>query len=267
MTYFGFLALFLAPPILVLALVVGLEDRRGRQLPAALRFLPAWQALAAIVVVAVLYTTPWDNYLVATRVWWYDPALVTGFVIGWVPIEEYAFFVLQPILAGLVFLALGRRLAPASGGASRAPAWGRTLMLALAALMALMAGVLLSGWEPGTYLALELVWALPPILFQLAFGWDIIWRVRRPASLAILTSTIYLSAADALAIGAGTWTIDPAQSLRIYLGGVLPLEELVFFFLTNVLCVFGLALVLSPESLPRAERWRRRLRREPVGGP
>ena len=23
-----------------------------------------------------VYTTPWDNYLVATNVWWYDPALV-----------------------------------------------------------------------------------------------------------------------------------------------------------------------------------------------
>ena len=29
-------------------------------------------------MIAVVYTTHWDNYLVATRVWWYDPALVSG---------------------------------------------------------------------------------------------------------------------------------------------------------------------------------------------
>jgi lycopene cyclase domain-containing protein len=71
-------------------------------------------------VIAVVYTTPWDNYLVATGVWWYDPQLVTGLVLGWVPIEEYTFFIVQPILAGLWLLMLMRYL-PAgeqgSGGA------------------------------------------------------------------------------------------------------------------------------------------------------
>ncbi|MCZ7668151.1 MAG: hypothetical protein M5U34_13635 [Chloroflexi bacterium] len=36
-----------------------------------------------------------------------------------------------------------------------------------------MVGMLISGWGPGTYLALELSWALLPILIQLAFGADI----------------------------------------------------------------------------------------------
>ena len=52
-------------------------------------------------MVAVLYTTPWDNYLVATGVWWYDPHLVAGLVLGWVPIEEYTFFILQTLAMGL----------------------------------------------------------------------------------------------------------------------------------------------------------------------
>ena len=70
--------------------------------------------------------------------------------------------------------------------------------------------------------------------------------------LALVPATFYLGAVDAVAIGAGTWTIDPAQSLEIYLGGVLPLEEFTFFLVTNTLVAFGMTLVLAQESQARA---------------
>jgi hypothetical protein len=60
--------------------------------------------------------------------------------------------------------------------------------------------------------------------------------------------TLYLSAVDTLAIGAGTWTIDPAQSLGILLGGRLPLEEFIFFLLTTILVTFGLLLGIAEQS-------------------
>ena len=87
-TYFGFLALFLLIPLVVLGVLTWQDHRRGVTLPKELQNYPAWIVLVAHVVVAVIYTTPWDNYLVATAVWWYDLALVTGVTIGWVPIEE-----------------------------------------------------------------------------------------------------------------------------------------------------------------------------------
>ena len=120
---------------------------------------------------------------------------------------------------------------------------------------------LVSRWQPGTYLALELVWALPPIMLQLWFGADILWRYRKLVFLSIVPLTLYLSAADALAIDWGTWTIDPAQSLNIYLGGVLPIEELIFFLLTNILVTFGVTLILAAESHERLARfnWRKAL--------
>ena len=52
---------------------------------------------------------------------------------------------------------------------------------------------------------------------------------RRLVLLGLLPTTLYLSAADALAISSGTWTISPPLSLGIYIGGVLPVEELLFF--------------------------------------
>jgi lycopene cyclase domain-containing protein len=111
LTYFGFHLRVLLPPILVLGVLVLRDSRRGKRLPAVLRRRPAGLALLIHVALAVIYTTPWDNYLVATRVWWYDPARVTGVTLGWVPIAEYTFFVLQTVLTGLWLVWLGRRLA------------------------------------------------------------------------------------------------------------------------------------------------------------
>jgi lycopene cyclase domain-containing protein len=250
MTYFGFLGLFLVLPILVLAV------------PARHRSLPR-RAIPLLCLLALVYTTPWDNYLVATHVWWYDPRLVTGIVLGWVPVEEYTFFVLQPILVVLWIDLLIRSVlpTPSPGDVDERGApwrWGAPALGGLAWLLGL--GLLVSGWPPGTYLGLLLAWALIPILIQLAFGADILRRHARLVILGVMVPTLYLSAADALAIGWGTWTIDPAQSTGIHLGG-LPIEEFVFFLLTNALVTFALVLIWAPESGPRFAAWRSGRRR------
>lgn len=267
MTYFGFLLRFVGVPIVLLLVVAWWDRRRGRARMASLRGWPVWAGILLHMVVALVYTTPWDNYLVATGVWWYDPALVTGITLGWVPIEEYTFFVVQPLLAGLWLVFVTRRMGPAGALKAGSERFGARvwLIVALGVVWAASALALLAGVQPATYLALELVWALPPIGLQLAFGADILWRYRRVVLLALAPLTVYLSAADALAIGWGTWTIDPAQSFHILIGGVLPLEEFVFFLLTNTLLTFGIVLVWAEESQARfgelRERWRRLLRR------
>jgi len=251
MTYLNFVLIFLATPLVLLMLLTWRDQRRGLKLPVELTNWLPWVALGGHGLVALLYTTPWDNYLVASRVWWYDPTLVSGIVFGWVPLEEYIFFILQPLVAGLWPLALARRLPVAPAAAPPYLRSGSTL--AATGLWLGSLALLLSGWAPGTYLALELVWALPPIIVQLAFGADILWRHRRLVALSLLPAVIYLSAADALAINSGTWTINPELSLGIYLGGILPLEELLFFGLTNMLLVFGMILVLARQSQERVE--------------
>lgn len=246
MSYFGFLLRFLIIPIVVLSGLVWWERRRGWATAVSLRSWPAGWAIGLHVLIALFYTTPWDNYLVATRVWWYDPALVTGLTLGWVPIEEYTFFILQPILAGLWLVFWARRLA--FGEEALRPFLRQWSVLALGILWLGTAVILIAGWKPGTYLVLELIWALPPIALQLGFGADILWRYRRLVGLSIIPLTLYLSLADALAINWGTWTIDPAQSLNIFLGGVLPVEEFIFFLLTNTLVTFGVVLVWAEAS-------------------
>jgi lycopene cyclase domain-containing protein len=260
MSYGQFLFVFLGLPLLAVAAALLVDRRNGRHLPASWRNLPAGLTLGLHVLLAVTYTTPWDNFLVATGVWYYDPALVTGITLGWVPVEEYTFFVLQTCLTGLWLLWLARRVTPrtASASSNAKLRWGATLGLGTVWLFSL--APFLAGWQPGTYLSLILAWALPPIMLQLAFGADILWKNARLVALALLTPTLFLAAADSLAILSGTWTIAPHQSLNYLLAGVLPLEEFVFFLVTNTLIVFGMTLALSCESRFRLENLKLSLR-------
>jgi len=282
MTYFGFLLQFVGIPILILLILTYWDHRQGQTRAERLSHWPAALGILLHVVIALLYTTPWDNYLVATKVWWYDPDLVTGLTLGWVPIEEYTFFIVQPILGGLWLWFLARRLPLQKPDAPPVGRFGKStrdlpnrattsidsiglpfqevplknslrwqLPLIAFGIWVTAVIILVLGWEPGTYLALEIGWALIPITIQLAFGADILWRYRRIVFLSLVPLTLYLSTADALAINFGTWTISQTQSLDLLLGGILPIEEFIFFLLTNTLITFGLILLWAEESHER----------------
>ena len=254
MAYLDFLSVYIAIPSLLLVLLNVLLRRKGLTLPSSLQAWPALTVVGGHVLLALLYTTPWDNYLVATRVWWYDRDLVIGLTLGYVPFEEYLFFVGQTILLGLAILAAARILPQPADHFRPRPRlrlWSAGLTLA-----AWLYGVflLVLGHRPGTYLGLELAWAMIPLSTQLTFGADILWHYRSLILWTFLPGTLLLSLADAIAIRSGTWTIDPQQSLGVVIGGILPLEEFIFFLLTTSMVVFGVTLVLARQSHERA-RW------------
>ncbi|MGB1286215.1 MAG: lycopene cyclase domain-containing protein [Aggregatilineales bacterium] len=269
MSYFAFLAVFLGIPLAILSGITLIDFKRGKWLPDALYSWKAWVVILGLCIVAFIYTTPWDNYLVATNVWWYDINLVTGIVIGYVPIEEYTFFVVQPIMTGLFTILLMRYLPlnpiKANNARIRIISTVIVAVIWIASVIALILSKTNPDYQEFTYLGLELSWALIPVIIQLAFGADILWRHARIVLPAILISTFYLSAADMLAIAEGTWVIDPAQSLPIYMAGILPIEEFIFFLLTNTLVVLGLTLVLAEESQTRAETLEKYALTRPVG--
>lgn len=258
MSYFGFLAIFLGVPIAVLSVFTWIDRSRGAARMKSLSGLSPWLLLGLLIVIAIVWTTPWDNYLVATRVWWYDINLVSGIVLGWVPLEEYCFFALQPVMTGLWIMFLMHRLQDPRIPFESSAALRTGSVVACGILWLVSAAALIRSYKPATYMALELVWALPPIAIQLGFGADILWHQRRIVAAAILPTTIYLAGADCLAIAAGTWTIDPEQSFdSLKIGGLLPIEEALFFLLTNTLVTFGLVLGVarvSKQRLPKRFR-------------
>lgn len=259
MTYFGFLLRFLVIPILIFLAITHWDNKQNRRIPGFRNGRAVWAAIGVHVLLAVFYTTPWDNYLVATGVWYYNPELVTGLVIGYVPIEEYTFFVLETILSGLWWWFLAGKFAPLPVGEGAGvrenftrnplPIYLSTGLLTL--LWLLFTWLFFFGKAEWTYLSIILFWALPPILLQLLFGADILWRYRKLVFWSILIPGLYLSLMDILALQETTWSISAGQTTGILFFGILPLEEVLFFFVTNMLITFGLTLLLADVSQER----------------
>jgi lycopene cyclase domain-containing protein len=238
MTYLQFHLIFILPPLLLLVLTSGKVIRRigPRALP----------ALVGVVLLALIYTTPWDSELIRRGVWGYGPERVIG-TIGLIPVEEYLFFILQPLLAGLWFY---RMIPPRAENPRTTPAavrWGPAVGYAALALW----GWVLMRSEEGTYLGMILAWAAPVLAMQWAVAGGRLGAAPRTFLLAVGVPTLYLWMADAIAIRLGIWRISETQTLGIKFGP-LPLEEAVFFLATNLLCVQGLTLFLHPFRKPAA---------------
>lgn len=251
MRYFGFLARFVILPLAILRVLLWWDRKRGKSVPPELTNWPEDKVLLAHAAVAVAYTTIWDNYLVASKIWGYDRNLVTGLRLGWVPIEEYTFFVLQPLLTGSLLQTMAHRIEADPPTANRMRAGRAVATAGLGAVWALSVLGLVKGGPRLRYMTLITSWALPPIMLQVAFGGDILWRHRKMIASALIPASLYLGAADSHAIEAGTWHISPQKTLGINVIPNLPIEEFVFFCLTNTLLVFGVTLVLSRESEQR----------------
>lgn len=261
MTYFDFLLRFVLPPIVVLVML-------------ARPTLRHWVGIAALAAITYAWTTPWDNYLVASGVWAYRPTQVSGVMLGFVPVEEYLFFGLQAILGSLWTLSLLRlaqetdRLRRATSLAAIAAAWAAgpvvNAWLGGAASPTLISPVVaVHAWPPlpygqVNYLVLILVWAVPVIVGQWALGRRIFTRPLWVWALGWMVPTLYLSASDSVAIGAGIWHILPDQSLALLvpLGRIgLPLEEAVFFLVTSLLVTQGFLLVSEPQAADTLRGW------------
>ena len=233
MSYLEFHLIFLLPPIFLM----------GATLPQSLDDLGGWRArwgIPLIALIAFTYTTPWDNYLVANEVWWYgtDRVLAT---IGYVPVEEYLFFVLQPILTGLFFFQYLSRWRPTPKQARSGSAWVGFLLFLL--ITGVGGALLISGWEGGLYLGLVLGWASPLLAGMWLYDGQTLWAHRTTLLVTVALPTLYLWIGDATAIRAGIWTISSQYTIGVSPFG-LPVEEATFFLMTNMLVIHGLLLLL-----------------------
>ncbi len=238
MTYLEFHAVFIVPAIAALALLQpkpmgGIGARR------------AWGWIAVLALIAFVYTTAWDNYLVYRGVWSYGPDRVVGTLL-YVPIEEYLFFILQPVLTGLWFMIVrsrnrvSQKTSTAFARIGTALAWGT---------LALIGAGLLMGTST-LYLGLILVWASPVLAGMAWLSGSTFWHRRQEWMLSVLPPTLYLWIADRVAIGLGIWDISDTYSLELDPFG-LPIEEAVFFLVTNVMVVQGLMMFLPDAEVAK----------------
>ena len=129
--------------------------------------------------IAVVSTTPWDSYLIHTRIWTYPSNAIIGPTLFRIPAEEVFFFVIQTYNTSLLYLLLskptfhpvylqgqkllddGRRLGPAK--------W--VGISAIVACIFAGIGLIMKNGE-GLYMGLIIVWAGPFVLL-LWYDWNL----------------------------------------------------------------------------------------------
>jgi lycopene cyclase domain-containing protein len=244
-TYLQFHFVFTLPVLAALALLQG----RTRE---------PWWPLALITGIAFVYTTPWDNFLVANEVWTYPPDRVWA-TIGYVPVEEYAFFVIESVIVGLVVRLLQARWSAEPAAPNRT---ARVVGAAVFAALSVGGVACVVAGGHWLYLGLIVAWAFPILAFMWGLGGHLIWARRRLVAWAVIPTALYLCLADRVAIGLGIWNITDATRTGWEVAG-LPFEEGLFFFVTAQLVAQGLVM-LERDALPETVGKLRRARSVPA---
>ncbi|MEU9130140.1 lycopene cyclase domain-containing protein [Kitasatospora sp. NPDC048540] len=278
MTYLGFLGLFLAPALLLAAVLTALVSRRhpGPAQRGRLR-MAAW-ITALLVVAALVWTPPWDSWIIRHGVWSYPP---DGVLATWgrVPFEEYLFMAGQTVLIGLwsivclleaapprVFI-IGSRAGPRLPDGGGPPLYirrlggvlhgartirgpGRRTVFCALWLSAAALGSIAAADTRLTYLGALLVWFGPLLALQAGVGADLMADRRRLRALMVVPVWLYLCVIDRVAIAAGTWRLSPERTTGLRLLG-LPVEEAIFFAVTCLLVVNALVIATHPRVADR----------------
>ncbi len=239
MSYALFLGLFLILPIIGLGYWT---IRRRSKIPLSNKRIG--YSLVSISSIAFIYTIPWDNYLVYRGIWWSPQDRIIG-KVGFVPIEEYCFFILLPLMVSLLILvklSYRKEILPSvRSGSDLLIVW--PVRILLSALFGLGVFFLFLG-EKHLYAGLLLSWATPIILGLTIWKSSVLYENAGTLLFSLTVSTIYFCLIDLLALNQGIWTIVEQYSLPLLLFG-LPIEEALFYFLTSLLSCYGFLLFLN----------------------
>lgn len=189
---------------------------------------------------ALIYTTPWDNFIIFHNAWMYKPEKILA-VVGYVPVEEYMFFVIQTVMTSLWVL-ICTRWSPAcfhfnyNKTTYRLIRWIPISVLALTAVQGYRMTI------PGKdtfYLGCILWWSCPVVIFLWFGAGNYFVKMSTTAAIAVIVPTLYLCWVDQIALKDDVWHINEKTSLKIFLAEDLPFEECLFFLITNVIVVLG----------------------------
>jgi len=234
MNYFIFLAVLVAPVAVGMAVATWLE--RAALPNQSVR----WMGVGALCMVALVYTIPWEIWLIGAEVWWYGTGVVNG-TLWSIPFGELMFIAAQACLVSLWGHACLQRINRAEG---ERPDWGGGFSRAgclLGLAVGCIGGGLLVLNDGSYYLGALLVWAGPVLAVQWALGAEMLVARWRHVAVAVAIPTLYLAVSDRIAIEIGLWSISPSHTLGASVFG-LPIEEALFFALTNLFLIQGVFL-------------------------
>lgn len=240
MSYAGFHLVFNLPLLLLLA-----------WFSPPVAWAPGSLVVTGVVFgVVMLFTSPWDNWAAKCGIW--------GFAEGryWrkvkhLPVEEYAFFLIQSAQAMLLAACALEWLGPFETPAHPLGLPWQGMLLLAGAVVWVAVGWLGRGIgiSSRAHYAWHLFyWFVPVVAAQWVIGWPILLERVEVLALVTLGLGTYLSVADWVAIRSGIWFFDKRQTTGHCVAPGMPWEEAAFFYLTSLL-VAQSYLVLLPEAL------------------
>lgn len=238
MSYFRFHLIFNLPVLIVLAIANAWAPWSPGELIAA-----GWVLLAVTV-----FTTPWDNLAAKWGIWGF-PREKYSVRLGYLPLEEYAFFWLQSLNVMLAVRAL-LSFGWLTGQDAVLDTWTLYCLggsLVPWAFIAWQLRRLRRMAGPRVNYAIHLAWFLPVIYFQWVLAPQLFLGHAGLLALVTVAFGAYYTLADIVAVKGGTWFFDETQITGVKLAGILPWEEIAFFFLTSLLVAQSFLLLLPTE--------------------
>jgi putative membrane protein len=236
-TYFRFHWIFNVPLLVILILV-------GWRAP---WYAGSVHAMRWVVLAAVVFTTPWDNIAARRGIWGFPPDKYS-LRLGWLPVEEYLFFVLQTLNVLFAIRVLFHLYPNWHRMEFTTPTSWTILCLVASVPTWIIIGLQMRQWgrAKGSRVnyALHLAWFLPVIYFQWVLAPNLFGVHAGLLALVTLGFGIYYTIADYIAVRAGLWFFDEKQITGWKIAGVLPWEEVAFFFLTSLLVAQSYLLLL-----------------------
>jgi putative membrane protein len=240
LTYLRFHLIFNLPLLIVLAALTGTVPVTSEEA----------SAFGLVLLAVLIFTSPWDNFAAKWGIWGF-PREKYSLRIGYLPVEEYAFFLLQSANVMLAVRALFHFIPDWQTG--RETDIGRLTLILLAAsvipwlLVAVQLLWLRRKAGPRVNYAIHLAWFLPVVYFQWVLAPPLFLEHAGLLGLVTAAFGTYYTLADLAAVRAGTWFFDEKQITGLKLAGLLPWEEIAFFFLTSLLVAQSYLLLLPAD--------------------
>ena len=209
------------------------------------------QAMGLVLLAVMVFTTPWDNLAAKWGIWGF-PRAKYSVRIGYLPLEEYLFFLLQSLNVMLAVHALFRFFPDWLTGLETSIGKWTVICLAASIIPWLLVAIQLRWLRhkagPCVNYAIHLAWFLPVIYVQWVIAPPLFEIHARLLGMVTLGFGVYYTLADLVAVRAGTWFFDEKQITGVKLGGVLPWEEIAFFFMTSLLVAQSYLLLAPSDS-------------------
>lgn len=190
-----------------------------------------------MTLMALVYTSPWDHLLIDRGVWFYGEGVVWSWILG-IPVGEYLFFIIQTLGTSLLLFKLGYDSIDEGK-----PRILDSKKFSLPFILLTAAGIwmVLFGAESSFYIGSILAWSGPVISLQWAYGGKRLLEAKKSVIRTIVISSAYLWSIDYVAIEKNLWNLSIQTRTGFEILG-LPVEEALFFTLTNLMVVQGIIL-------------------------